>query len=80
MGKGVKSFLLALLLSIISFLIIFLFIPDTANRYLGVSYKEYREDVRGAIEKFSDDTKEKTKEVITQTVVDKIPSIQDLIK
>ena len=73
-----SGFLTAIIIAVVSFLVIFFFFPDAANRCLGVSF---RKGDSKEIEKVLNDTKEKVTEQVTDKISNKVSeSVLKLIK
>lgn len=80
MAKGkVSGFLLAVVLAVVSFFIIFFLFPDTADRYFGVSIKHNSEEVREIFKDVQTQVKTTTQTVVDKTISTVVDSSQSFI-
>ncbi len=75
-GRKISGFLKAMLLAIISFFVVFFFLPDTSEKLFGVSIKSSPEVTQKA-EELVDEAKDKVSETVSDAVQD---VVQDKIK
>ncbi|MCR5760764.1 MAG: hypothetical protein K6F82_02010 [Sphaerochaetaceae bacterium] len=80
MAKGkISGFLLAVVLAVVSFFIIFLLFPDTADRYFGVSIKHNSEEVQEIIRDVQSQVEASTRTVVDKTISTVVDSSQTFI-
>ncbi len=80
MAKGKFSgFLLAAVLAVVSFFVIFFLFPDTADRYFGVSIKHNSEEVREIFQDVQSQVKSSTQTVVDKTISTVVDSSQSFI-
>jgi predicted PurR-regulated permease PerM len=70
-GRKISGFLKAMLLAIISFFVVFFFLPDTSEKLFGVSIKSSPEVSKKA-EELVEDAKDTVSETVTNVVKDTI--------
>lgn len=74
-GRKISGFLKAMLLAIISFFVVFFFLPDTSEKLFGVSIKSSPEVTQKA-EELVDEAIDKGSEIVSGVVTD---AVQDKI-
>ena len=70
-GRKISGFLKAMLLAVITFFVVFFFLPDTSERLFGVSIKSSPEVTKKA-EELVEDAKDTVSETVTNVVKDTI--------
>ena len=70
-GRKISGFLKAMVLAIISFFVVYFFLPETSEKLFGVSIKSSPEVTQKA-EEVVEDAKDKVSEAITDAVKDTI--------
>ncbi len=70
-GRKISGFFKAMLLAVISFFVVFFFLPDTSERLFGVSIKSSPEVTKKA-EELVEDAKEAVSETVSEAVKDTI--------
>ncbi len=63
MKHKIHGFLTALILSVVSFFVIFFFCPDFSDKYLGISFKD-RKKIEAKAEKVSSAAEDAVNEII----------------
>lgn len=74
-GRKISGFFKAMLVAIVSFFIIYIFLPDTSERLFGVSIKSSPE-VTQKVTQFVEESKDKVVEGVTNVVQDKLNTQQ----
>ena len=70
-GRKISGFLKAMLLAVVTFFVVFFFLPDTSERLFGVSNKSSPEVSKKA-EELVEDAKDTVSETVTNVVKDTI--------
>ncbi len=70
-GRKISGFLKAMLLAVVTFFVVFFFLPDTSERLFGVSIKSSPEVSKKA-EELVEDAKDTVSETVTNVVKDTI--------
>ena len=70
-GRKISGFLKAMLLAVVTFFVVFFFLPDTSERLFGVSIKSSPEVTKKA-EELVEDAKDTVSETVTNVVKDTI--------
>jgi predicted PurR-regulated permease PerM len=70
-GRKISGFLKAMLLAVVTFFVVFFFLPDTSERLFGVSIQSSPEVTKKA-EELVEDAKDTVSETVTNVVKDTI--------